>query len=96
MKGGTVYRKKGNIVTRDIAGETILVPVCGKLADMQQLFSLNDVGRFIWERIDGQTNLEAIRLGIMDSFEVKREESEADLTDFISRLMESGLIEAVD
>ena len=93
MKGHTVYRKKDDIVTRRIAGETILVPVCGNLADMQRLFSLSGVGEFIWERIDGSASLEAIREGIMERFEVDREESEADLVEFTSRLLDSGLIE---
>ena len=96
MRGDTVYRKRGDIVTRRIAGETVLVPVSGKLADMQRLFSLSGVGEFIWERIDGRASLAAIREGIMERFEVDRDESEADLIEFTSRLLESGLIEEAD
>ena len=42
-----IYIREKDIISRDIAGETILVPIRGNLADMQCVFTLNPVGIFI-------------------------------------------------
>ena len=40
---GRRYRRQDDIVSRHIAGETILVPVTARLADMQRIYALNAV-----------------------------------------------------
>jgi hypothetical protein len=88
-----VYKKKDDIVYRKLAGETILVPISGRLADMQMIFALNPVGEFIWEELDGSRTLQQIREDIQSSFDVAREEANADLEAFIAELLKEGLIE---
>lgn len=87
-----VFRKNGEIVTRAIAGETFLVPIRGRLADMQKIFSLNPVGKFIWENLDGVKSLGEISEGIQSVFDVAKEEADADLGSFIAELREEELI----
>jgi hypothetical protein len=86
------YRREEHIVAREIAGETILVPIRGNLADMQRIFSLNPVAAYIWERLDGETHLEDISKGIVANFEVEKEEAEADIHEFITELQQADLI----
>ena len=88
-----VYKKKSDIVYRKVAGETILVPISGRLADMQRIFALNPVGEFIWDELDGSRTLQQIREDIQSSFDVAREEANADLEAFIAELLKEGLIE---
>ncbi|MCP3957626.1 MAG: PqqD family protein [bacterium] len=80
------------MATREIAGETILVPVSGKLAQLQQIFVLNPVGAYIWEHLDGERDLEAVHRGLVESFEVASEEAESDLFEYVGALEEAGLI----
>jgi len=87
-----LYRREENIVAREIAGEMILVPIRGNLADMQRIFSLNPVAAYIWEHLDGGTHLEDICKGVVTDFEVEKEEAEADIHDFISDLLQANLI----
>lgn len=87
------YRKKGEIVTRSIAGETILVPVRARLADMERLIILDGIGSFVWERIDGRTSRAAILQAILDEFEVEKEPAGKDLDEFVSALTSADLIE---
>ena len=91
-KWGRLYRREDHIVAREIAGETILVPIRGNLADMQRIFNLNTVAAYIWGRLDGETRLEDVRSGMMADFEVEKEEADADIHDFISELLEAELI----
>lgn len=87
-----IYRRKGEIVSRKIAGETILVPVKGKLADMQRIFSLNPVGEYIWRQLDGERDLQEIVNSIHLSFNVDRKQADTDLREFIGELASEGLI----
>jgi hypothetical protein len=89
----TKFKKNDNIVSRKIAGETFLVPVKGNLADMQRIFTLNQVAEFIWNEL-GHKNLYDICNDIIQNFNVEREQAESDMRDFIRELSESDLIRA--
>ena len=91
-----VFRKHGEIVSRVIAGDTILVPIRGKLADMQVIYSLGPVAAFLWEHLDGQKNLETLLSEVVGRFDVGRKEAEKDIREFMDELLKAGLIEVVD
>jgi hypothetical protein len=96
MKLNTIYRKKPDVVTRQIAGETLLVPIRSQLADMQRIFALNSSAEFIWNNLDGKQNLAEILEGMGRHFDVQKEQAGADLRDFIGQLKEAGVIEELD
>ncbi len=87
-----VFSQRQEMVTREIAGEVILVPVRGKLAQLQQIFVLNPVGAYIWQHLDGERDLEAIHQGLVDTFEVESSEAEADLFEYLGALENAGLV----
>lgn len=89
---GKTFKKKDEIVNRSIAGETILVPIKGRLADMQRIFTLNPVADFIWKNCDGIKSIEDICDGILENFEIDREQADADIREFIGELLKEGLI----
>ena len=91
-----VYRIRGDVVRREIAGETILVPVRGNLADMQRIFSLNAVGACVWESLDGERALSAAREAVLGRFDAPPGEVEADILEFIDSPVEAGLVERVE
>ena len=87
-----VFEKNAEIVSRKIAGELFLVPIKGKLADMQRIFSLNPVAEHIWQELDTQKSLNEIRNSIIEKFEVTEEDADSDLGEFIAELLKAGLI----
>lgn len=91
-----VYKKRDDVVSRDIAGETILVPIRGKLADMQRIFALNPVAEYIWEHLNGEQTLEEIKTDIIKNFKVEEKQAENDLHEFIDELIEADLIAGVE
>ncbi|RMG04147.1 MAG: PqqD family protein [Nitrospirae bacterium] len=85
--------KTDNVVYRKVAGETILVPVHGDVAKMKKIYILNNLGEFIWERIDGRKSVDEILDEIVENFEVTRDEARKDLNEFINSLKERNLVE---
>ena len=88
-----ILRPAGQIVRRTIAGETILVPVRGRTADMRRIFSLNPTAAFLWERIDGMRRVEEIVAALQESFDTTPEAARADVEAFLARALEEGLLE---
>lgn len=57
----TAYVPSEDIVAREIEGELIIVPLVSGIGDMEdELFTLNETGRAIWDRLDGQKSLRDI------------------------------------
>lgn len=89
-----IYKKKKGLVTREIAGETLIVPLHGNLADMQRIFTLDSVAAFIWEHLDGEKSIDQICADVEAGFETGDRDVPADARHFIGELLEAGLIEA--
>jgi hypothetical protein len=87
-----IFIRNEDIVSRRIAGELFLVPVKGKLADMEQIFTLTTVAEYIWDRIDGQRSLDDIQNDVVAQFDVGQEQAESDIREFIAELVGAGLI----
>jgi hypothetical protein len=80
------------VVSRHIAGETILVPIRGLLADMQKIYVLDTVGELIWQNLDGKRNVKEISREVLKAFEVGAEEAEADTVEFLAALVRERLV----
>ena len=90
-----IVQKDGSIVSRRIADEMILVPIRRKLGEVDFLYTLNEVGGRIWDLIDGERSLTALRDAIVEEFEVSEEEAQEDLLVLIEHLKEIGAIQEV-
>lgn len=90
-----VFVKNEEVISRKIAGEIILVPVRGKLADMRRIFALNPVAEYIWREIDGENSVETIGSTIVSAFAVDSKSAEEDVEEFIEALLKENLIAEV-
>ena len=87
-----VFIRNPDVVSRKIAGELFLVPVKGKIADMENIFTLASVAEYIWDRLDGKKDLNEILNDVMDRFDVEHGQAESDIREFIMELIGAGLI----
>lgn len=77
---------KKELIKREIAGDTILVP-CGKTVyDSNGLFALNELGAFIWDLLPGAETEEEILNAVLAEYEVSREEAAKDIAEFLAKL----------
>ena len=88
------FRQDPSIVSRDIAGEMILVPIRQSVGNLESVYTLNETASFVWERLDGQRTLAEIKQELLERFEVGEEEAEQDLLELVAQLESVGAVEA--
>jgi Mrp family chromosome partitioning ATPase len=88
----TCFAKEKELVTRDVAGEEIIVPIKGHVGDLDGVFTLNEVGAMIWRLIDGQTTVRQLMEAVRNEYDVEVPEAEKDVVDFLRSLEDAGLI----
>lgn len=86
------YRKSPDVVARKVAGECILIPIRGRLADMQHVYPLDAVGERIWAALDGKATLAEIAAAVVEAFEVEPAAAGADAAEFVEDLLKAGLV----
>ncbi len=85
----SLCRRDPGVIARRIAGETVLVPTRRRAREMA-LFTLNEVGTHVWERLDGETSFAALVDAVTEAFEVDRDHAEADVARFLAALGDAG------
>ena len=63
---------KAQLVKREIAGDTILVPVGETTTKLQGLLTINETGAAIWDALPAAENEEAIVEQLYEMFDVVR------------------------
>lgn len=86
------FIKERDLVTRNIAGETIVVPVRSNVGDLDSIYTLNEIGSIIWRLLDGKNSVSQIIDAVCNAYEVTPEEAEKDTLDFLNSLKDAGLI----
>jgi len=84
--------KKTDCVTREIAGEMIVVPVRGHVGDLDSIYTLNEAGSAIWRMIDGRTSVARIVEALCKEYDVASDDAAKDVGEFIGSLEAAGLI----
>jgi hypothetical protein len=85
-----------SVVMREIAGQTFLVPIRGTLAELQDLFVVNEVGQWVWERLDGTRDADELAAEACREFSVSPEVARTDVQAFLDEVREAGLVADVD
>ena len=89
------YERDPNVVSREIAGEQILVPIRKRAVDMAALYVLNETGARIWSLLDGQRSLADVRDLLVEEYDVKPEAAEGDLLEIVGQLQEIGVLKPI-
>ena len=85
-------KTKLQLVKRRIAGDTILVPVGSASLKLNGLISLNEVGEFIWDKLEAAADEAEMTDLVTQEYEVARETAQSDVREFMDRLRELEII----
>lgn len=96
-----VFERNERVVRRDVADETVLVPVAsGGAADLEYLYRMNRTGAAVWDALDGRKTGGEIVSAIAAAFDLARpgspevtpQEIAEDVRSFLVDLEESKLV----
>ena len=83
----------GTFVTRDIAGEIVIVPVGETALKYNGMITTTSTGAAIWEKLEkGVESKDELLEMLLDRFDVDRETAENDLEEFLKQLREADFI----
>jgi hypothetical protein len=80
-------------VSREIAGETIVVPICAGVGDMEAVYTFNELGGQLWRLLEESRAAQDLVDWVIQAFNVSPEVATADVHAFLDDLREIGLIE---
>jgi hypothetical protein len=88
-----LYMQSEDIVARDIEGELIIVPLVSGIGDLEdELYTLNETGKAIWDRLDGKKKLKDVLAELSAEFEAPVGEIEKDLTGLVEELLRRKIL----
>jgi len=89
----SVYAPSENVVARDIQGEFIIIPITSGIGDLEdEIFTLNDTGKAIWDRMDGKKSLKDISKDLSPDFKEDIKEIEKDVLGFTQELFKRKML----
>ena len=83
---------KKELIKREIAGDTILVPVGKTVYDSNGLFVLNELGAFVWDLLPNVETQDEICQAILNEYEVSEEDAKRDVAEFMDKLRQLDVI----
>ena len=93
----TVCAPSGDVVAREIEGEVIIVPLAAGIGDADdELYTLNETGRAIWQKLDGQRTLREVTAALTQQFDAPEAELEADVLGFVGEMADRGILATPD
>jgi len=95
MPNAPQFARSDNVVSRVIAGETLIVPVRRGVADLASLFSFNAVGSTIWEALEKPRTAEELVNAVADAYDVTPDKARQDLQAFLDEAQAAGIVQAI-
>ena len=93
LSANSVIIPSEDIVSRDVMGELIIVPLASGICDMEdEIFSLNDTGRAIWDRLDGKVTLGEIAGALEAEYDAPPGEIEKDVQGIATELLRRRMV----
>ena len=79
------------VLVRELEGESVLLNL-----NSESYFGLDGVGTRMWAALTASPSIEAAYEILLNEYEVEPEHLRADLSQFVDRLAEAGLIDVSD
>lgn len=77
-----------SVFAQEVDGEMVLLDM-----ESENYFGLDEVGTSIWQAMQEKETLKEVFDALLEQYEVEAEVLERDLSDFVGKLLESGLVE---
>lgn len=84
---------KDGFLLREVAGNYVVIAVGEDAVNFNSIITVNEIGAYIWNKINEGKNEEAIADDIIGEYSIDRNTALKDIGEFINQLREAGIIE---
>lgn len=82
---------KDGFILRTVAGETIVVPT-GSALDLNMMITLNETGKFLWEKLEKGAQTEELVAALLEEYDVDETTAKAHVAAFVEKLNGHGFL----
>ena len=86
------YKRNENFIFRKIVEEMILVPIHQDVIDMDGIYTLNELGAFIWETLADSKTREELEQTVLEKYATDHNTVKQDLQSFLAEMIIIGAI----
>ena len=87
------YAPSEDVVAREVQGEFVIIPITSGIGDLEdEIFSLNETGRAIWNKLDGKKMLKDVVNDLSEEFEAPIEEIQKDVLGLADELLKRRML----
>lgn len=83
------------IVSREVAGETIVVPICRGVGDLDSVYTFNPLGKSLWQLLEQGQTAEELANWVAKHYAVNVNQALHDVQAYLAELQEIGLLRTV-
>jgi hypothetical protein len=91
--GQQFFKRSRSVVSRVIGGETLIVPVRGKVGNLASIYSFSGTGSLIWQLLEAPRALTELAVAVQREYGVRQEQAQSDVTQFVAEMFSAGLVE---
>lgn len=84
---------KAGYLLRDIAGQTIVVPIGAEAVRFNGIVTLNKTGRALWNALQNEQSIEDLVQVLLNQFAVEETTAKNDVLAFVAKLKQANLME---
>ena len=93
VNSNSVYLPSEDVVAREVQGEFIIIPIASGIGDLEdEIFTLNESGRAIWNSLDGKKSLNEVAKSLVSDFDCSAEEIEKDVVGLAQELLKRKML----
>jgi hypothetical protein len=91
-----IFVRSQSVVSRRVSGETLIVPVRGKVGDLASIYSFNEVASLIWQWLEMPRDVSELVSAVEREYDVDPQQAQQDVSKFLNDMLSVGLVEVPD
>ncbi len=84
---------KEGYMLREVAGSFVVIPLGETAIDFNGMITLNEVGAFLWKKLEIGCTKEDLLEAVLEEYEVAREKALEGVEDFLEKVREGRFVE---
>ena len=86
------YKRSENVVSRELGGQTVLIPIQQQGVDVQRIFALNTTADAVWELLANPSTLDGIVTKLAQEYTASADLIRKDLVKLLDEMIEEKVV----